>query len=189
MPTFFFDNGTHGTIDVKWPDVIKSTNGGTGFLKYSDLDTASGYAAVLYSGNFPQSIKSGKVAVIGFPFETVYPEAIRNQLMNKLLNFFEYTVSVKEEGKETPSNFSLMQNYPNPFNPSTIISWQLAVGSHVSLKVYDVLGNEVATLVNEQKVPGKYQVEFDGSKLASSIYFYKLQTSNFSAIKKMILLR
>lgn len=189
MSSFFFDNGTHGTIDVKWPDVIKSTNGGIGFLKYSDLDTALGYAAVLYSGNFPQSIKSGKVAVIGFPFETVYPEAIRNQLMNKLLNFFDYTVSVKEEGRETSSNFSLMQNYPNPFNPSTIISWQLAVGSHVSLKVYDVLGNEVATLVNEQKVPGKYQVEFDGSKLASSIYFYKLQTSNFSAIKKMILLR
>ena len=95
------------------------------------------------------------------------------------------------DGEETtaPFNFSLAQNYPNPFNPSTVISWQLAVGSDVSLKVYDVLGNEVATLVNEEKSAGEYHVVFDGSKLASGIYFYKLQTSDFSAIKKMILLR
>ena len=195
MPTFFFDNGTHGTIDVKWPDVIKSTNSGTGFLKYSDLDTASGYAAVLYSGNFPQSIKPGKVAVMGFPFETVYPEATRNELMNKLLTFFKTPLSVEEKSKEIPTNFSLSQNYPNPFNPSTVISWQLAVGSHVSLKVYDVLGNEVATLVNEEKPAGKYHVSFNAlsttnnQPIASGIYFYKLQTANFSAVKKMILLR
>lgn len=189
MPSFFFDNGTHGAIDVKWPDVIKSTNGGTGFLKYSDLDTNSGYAAVLYSGNFPQSVKPGKMAVMGFPFETVYPEATRNELMNKLLTFFNAPVSVSEKNKVIPINFSLSQNYPNPFNPSTVISWQLAVGSHVSLKVYDVLGNEVAILVDEEKATGEYQVEFDGSKLASGIYFYTLHTSNFSAIKKMILLR
>ncbi|MCK9424563.1 MAG: T9SS type A sorting domain-containing protein [Ignavibacteriaceae bacterium] len=177
---------------MKWPDVIKSTNGGTGFLKYSDLDTNSGYAAVLYSGNFPQSVKPGKMAMMGLPFETVYPEAIRNELMNKLLTFFNTPVSASEKSNEIPSNFSLSQNYPNPFNPSTTISWQLSrkhSGSHVSLKVYDVLGNEVATLVNEEKSAGEYQVEFDGSKLASGIYFYTLHSSNFSAIKKMILLR
>jgi hypothetical protein len=139
------------------------------------------------------------MAMMGLPFETVYPEAIRNELMNKLLTFFNTPVSASEKSNEIPSNFSLSQNYPNPFNPSTTISWQLAVGSHVSLKVYDVLGNEVATLVNEEKSAGEYQVEFDGSKLsgrvsakgeyASGVYFYKLQTSNFSAIKKMILLR
>ena len=189
MPSFFFDNGTHGTIDVKWPDVIKSTNGGTSFLKYSDLDTNSGYAAVLYNGNFPQSVKPGKMAIMGFPFETVYPEATRNELMSKLLTFFNAPVSIEENNGNIPANFSLSQNYPNPFNPSTEISWQLAAGSQVSLKVYDVLGNEVATIVNEEKPAGKYQVAFNGSKLASGIYFYKLQTSNFSAIKKMVLLR
>ncbi|MFA6978764.1 MAG: T9SS type A sorting domain-containing protein [Ignavibacteriaceae bacterium] len=189
MPSFFFDNGTHGTIDVKWPDVIKSTNGGMGFLKYSDLDTTSGYAAIFYSGNFPQSVKPGKMAIMGFPFETVYPEATRKELMNKLLTFFNTPVSASEEKNNLPTNFSLLQNYPNPFNPSTVISWQFEVGSQISLKVYDVLGNEVATLVNEEKPAGEYQVEFDGSKLASGIYFYKLQTSKFSAIKKMILLR
>jgi len=189
MASFFFDNGTHGTINVKYPDVIKSTNGGTGFLKYSDLDTNSGYAAVLFSGHFPQSVKPGKIAIMGFPFETVYPETVRNELMHKLLTFFNTPVSVDENDKDIPTGFSLSQNYPNPFNPTTVISWQLAVGSQVSLKVYDVLGKEVATIVNEEKPAGRYHVAFDGSKLASGVYLYKLQTSDFSAIKKMILLR
>ncbi|MDP3148656.1 MAG: T9SS type A sorting domain-containing protein [Ignavibacteria bacterium] len=189
MPSFFFDNGTHGTIDVKWPDVIKSTNGGMGFLKYSDLDTTSGYAAIFYSGNFPQSVKPGKVAVMGFPFETVYPEAIRNELMNKLLTFFNAPVSASEEKNNLPTNFSLSQNYPNPFNPSTIISYQLAVGSYVSLKVYDVLGDEVATLVNGENTAGEYQVEFDGSKLVSGVYIYRLTTKDFDAVKKFVLMK
>jgi len=189
MSSFFFDNGTHGAINVKWPDVIKSTNGGIGFLKYSDLDTASGYAAILFTGNFPQSVKPGKIAVMGFPFETVYPEATRNELINKLLTFFNAPVSVEEKKSEIPINFYLSQNYPNPFNPSTEISWQLPVTSQVSLKVFDILGNEIATIVNEEKSAGEYSVEFDGSKLASGIYLYKLQTSSYSAIKKMILMR
>lgn len=189
MSSFFFDNGTHGTIDVKWPDVIKSTNGGIGFLKYSDLDTSSGYASILFSGNFPQSVKPGKMVIMGFPFETVYPEATRNELMNKLLTFFNTPVLINENDKCIPTSFSLSQNFPNPFNPGTIISWQLAMSGQVSLKVYDVLGNEVATLINEEQPAGKYQVAFDGSKLASGIYFYKLTMANFSSIKKMVLLK
>ncbi|MFA6598422.1 MAG: T9SS type A sorting domain-containing protein [Ignavibacteriaceae bacterium] len=189
MPSFFFDNGTHGTIDVKWPDVIKSTNGGTGFLKYSDLDTASGYAGVLFSGNFPQSVKPGKMAIMGFPFETVYPEAVRNELMNKLLTFFNAPVSASEKSNSLPKNFSLSQNYPNPFNPSTRISWQLAVGGNVSLKVYDVLGNEVATLVNGVKSPGYYTVEWNATGFASGVYFYSLNAGNFSAVKKLMVMK
>jgi len=88
-----------------------------------------------------------------------------------------------------PDDFALYQNYPNPFNPSTVISWQLAVGSQVSLKVYDVLGNEVATLVNEEKAAGKYQVKFDGSKLTSGVYFYKLSAGAFTDTKKFILMK
>jgi hypothetical protein len=85
--------------------------------------------------------------------------------------------------------FSLLQNYPNPFNPSTNISYQLPISSNVTLKVYDVLGNEVATLVNEEKPVGIYDVEFNASQLASGIYFYILQAGNFVEMKKMILLR
>lgn len=88
-----------------------------------------------------------------------------------------------------PEEFSLEQNYPNPFNPGTKISWQSPVGSHQTLKVFDLLGNEVATLVNEEKPVGSYEVEFDASKLSSGIYFYRLQAGNFIQTKKMLLLK
>ncbi|MFA6025666.1 MAG: T9SS type A sorting domain-containing protein, partial [Ignavibacteriaceae bacterium] len=77
----------------------------------------------------------------------------------------------------------------NPFNPSTVISWQLAVGSNVTLKVYDVLGKEVATLVNNELQAGTYSVNFNASNLSSGIYFYALRAGNYAQTKKMILLR
>lgn len=86
-------------------------------------------------------------------------------------------------------NFKLFQNYPNPFNPTTIISYQLPVLSKVVLKVYDMLGREISTLVNELKQPGKYEVKFNSSKLSSGIYFYRLVVDNFSETKCMILLK
>jgi hypothetical protein len=93
------------------------------------------------------------------------------------------------EQDEAVSSFSLNQNYPNPFNPSTKISWQSAVGSHQTLKVYDVLGNEVATLVNEYRPAGKYEVEFDASSLTSGVYFYQLKSGGLVQTKKMVLLK
>ncbi|BDQ02488.1 YCF48-related protein [Ignavibacterium sp.] len=95
----------------------------------------------------------------------------------------------------TNLDFNLFQNYPNPFNPSTKISWQSPVGGHQTLKVYDVLGNEIVTLVNEYRDAGIYEVEFPdvgtrhASSLPSGVYFYKLQVGNFVETKKMILLR
>ena len=86
-------------------------------------------------------------------------------------------------------NYKLYQNYPNPFNPSTVISYQLAAGGHVSLTVYDILGREVSALVNEEKPAGSYEAVFTASSLASGIYFYKLQTGSFVETKKMILLK
>lgn len=101
------------------------------------------------------------------------------------------TVNVAEN--YTPLDFSLFQNYPNPFNPSTKISWQSAIGSWQTLKIYDVLGNEIATLVNEYRPAGRYEVEFQSTassfQLASGIYFYTLRAGNYSESKKMILLR
>ena len=89
----------------------------------------------------------------------------------------------------SPEEFSLEQNYPNPFNPSTSIKYRVSSNSQVSLKVYDVLGNEVATLVNEEKPAGSYEVKFDASGLTSGIYFYTLATGSFIETKKMILLK
>jgi len=85
--------------------------------------------------------------------------------------------------------FNLFQNYPNPFNPSTKISYSLPKESFVTLKVYDVLGNEIAILVNEKKSVGNYEVNFDATKLSSGIYYYKLTAGNFSQVKKMILIK
>ncbi len=90
---------------------------------------------------------------------------------------------------EIPEEYSLEQNYPNPFNPSTTISWQSPVGSRQTLKVYDILGNEVATLVDEYREAGRYEVEFNASQLSSGIYFYKLTAGSFSQTKKMTIIK
>jgi len=87
------------------------------------------------------------------------------------------------------NNFTLEQNYPNPFNPSTTINYTLAERSAITLKVYDVLGNEVATLVNTTQEAGKYDVKFDASSLSSGLYIYTLNTGNFTSSKKMMLLK
>lgn len=88
-----------------------------------------------------------------------------------------------------PEEFFLQQNYPNPFNPSTVISWQSPVGSHQTLKIYDVLGNEIVTLVNEFKSAGSYKVNFNADGLSSGIYFYRLRAGSFVETKKMLLLK
>jgi hypothetical protein len=87
------------------------------------------------------------------------------------------------------SIFSLSQNYPNPFNPITNIKYQIPNSSFITLKVYDILGNEIATLVNEEKPAGSYTVEFNGSRLASGIYLYQLEAGNFNQTHKMIILK
>lgn len=94
-----------------------------------------------------------------------------------------------ELGLSHPIAYLLLQNYPNPFNPSTTINYQIPELSFVTIKVYDVLGNEVATLVNEEKSAGSYEIEFDGNELTSGIYFYRIQAGNFVETKKMILLK
>jgi len=101
----------------------------------------------------------------------------------------DLSVGIENDPLEIPTEFLLSQNYPNPFNPSTVISYQLVVGSHISLKIYDVLGNEVATLVNEEKPAGTYEMDFDASALSSGVYSYKIEAGDFVQTKKMILLR
>jgi len=96
---------------------------------------------------------------------------------------------ISDEQEIVPTVYKLNQNYPNPFNPSTVISWQLPISSHVLLKVYDILGNEVATLVNENKEVGYYETNFDGSELASGMYIYRLVAENYISTKKMLLIK
>lgn len=97
--------------------------------------------------------------------------------------------SAVEDEEILPKQFSLEQNYPNPFNPSTTIIWQSPVSGWQTIKVYDVLGNEIATLVNEYQSAGNYEIQFDASRLANGIYYYQLRAGDYLETKKMILLK
>ena len=90
---------------------------------------------------------------------------------------------------ELPKGYSLLQNYPNPFNPSTTISYQLPTNSHITIKIFDAIGNEIATLVNESKPAGSYEVKFNGSKLSSGVYFYQMKAGIFVVTKKLIFMK
>jgi hypothetical protein len=102
---------------------------------------------------------------------------------------FAGATGVESAVGQTPQSYALHQNYPNPFNPTTVINYELPVAGQINLKVYDVLGREVATLVDGRMEAGEHQVSFDASRLASGIYFYQLQAGSFVASKKLVLLK
>ncbi len=102
---------------------------------------------------------------------------------------FQSVISVENISSVIPDGYRLEQNYPNPFNPSTIINYELRITNYVSLKVFDALGKEVSILVNEKQSPGTYQVEFDGSRLPSGVYFYRLNAGEFRDTKRMMLVK
>ena len=98
-------------------------------------------------------------------------------------------MAVNEKKNNVPRTIQLNQNYPNPFNPTTVIQYQLPKDTHVTLKIYDILGRVVATLVDGEETAGPHEVVFDGSRFASSVYFYRLSTPTYSKIQKMILMK
>jgi tetratricopeptide (TPR) repeat protein len=102
----------------------------------------------------------------------------------------EMSKAVAGQGQaHTPTEFALEQNYPNPFNPTTTIRFEIPQNEHVTLKVYDLLGREVATLVDEMRNAGSYDETFDASRLASGVYVYRITAGNFSASKRLLLLK
>ena len=148
------------------------------------------------NANLPIDITANDSATIIINFQ---PVTVENYLSRLTLytNNGMYAQVVAGVGK-SPSgvfieeplfSFSLSQNYPNPFNPNTSIKYQIPEISFVTIKVYDVLGNEIATVVNEEKPAGSYEVEFDANELASGIYFYKIQAGSFVETKKMVLMK
>ena len=98
-------------------------------------------------------------------------------------------IGINNISTEIPAKYSLSQNYPNPFNPSTNLEFGVSKLGFVSLKIYDLLGKEVVTLVNEKLNPGKYRVEFDGSSLTSGVYFYRITSGDFTETKRMLLVK
>ncbi|MBK7228925.1 MAG: T9SS type A sorting domain-containing protein [Ignavibacteriales bacterium] len=110
------------------------------------------------------------------------------------VNHFSFLFTDVEDETQLPTEFALLQNYPNPFNPTTTITYHLPKTANVELKVYDVLGNEVATLINEEKSAGVFEVQFNVTQdsrpaMSSGVYFYKLTAGDFASTKKMILIK
>ena len=108
---------------------------------------------------------------------------------NIVLKVADTVVGIEESKEILPHKWELEQNYPNPFNPVTTISYSIPQRSNVTLKVYDILGNLVNTLVNGYKDKGRYKVNFNGSKLSSGVYLYRLVAGRFTDTKKLILMK
>ena len=147
---------------------------------WADLRTLGGGSAVVFASGFldPSANQNGEAFGLFF--------ALGDGTVGQ---FPEGVASVENISGVTPSNYSLEQNYPNPFNPSTTINFTIPNSEFVSLKIYNILGSEVATLVNENLAAGAYRFNFDAANLASGIYLYELNAGNFREIKKMNLLK
>jgi hypothetical protein len=145
-------------------------------------------------GRLCHSTYSGDIPWVGMLHEImIFDKALSADevtfLYNAGVNGFPKTTGVKNKDAKLPQAFSLSQNYPNPFNPTTVISYQLPATSNVSLKVCNLLGQEVAILFEGMRQPGTYQATFDGSKLASGVYLYRMTANNFVETKKLVLVR
>lgn len=169
-----------------YPDVIDTSGGSIPILKYNAVSTAG----IAYTGNFNNSSSNGQLVYIALPFETINLATDRTKVMTAALKYFGLIPPSSIDDMDfSPNNFELSQNYPNPFNPSTKINYEISSRENVELKVFDILGNEVAVLVNEVQSPGKYEIEFKGSNLPSGVYFYRLLSGTFSQVRKMIMLK
>ncbi|MCW9094638.1 MAG: 5'-nucleotidase C-terminal domain-containing protein, partial [Ignavibacteriaceae bacterium] len=124
-------------------------------------------------------------------YDNLLPQSTHGKIFIKNFLGDELEKLAAEEGESInlPNEYALEQNYPNPFNPSTTIKYSVPNAENVQLKVYDVIGNEVATLVNETKSPGSYEVPFNASQLSSGVYIYSIRAGNFVETKKMILMK
>lgn len=187
LNSFSFDNGTQGTYNVRYPDVLGISGESQGFLKYTGCNT--GFAGIAYEGVFSGGSSAGKVMVLGFPFETVYPENRRDALMESFFRFTEEGLAVGD-GWNLPQTFLLEQNYPNPFNPLTKIRYRLPERAAIRVTIYDMNGKEVRTLVNNTLDAGYYTQEWNAEHCASGLYVCVLYVNNtFFASNKMLFVK
>ncbi|MBE0552035.1 MAG: T9SS type A sorting domain-containing protein [Ignavibacterium sp.] len=190
-------DGTDGVI-VSWEDEREGGNNrhvyaqrvsSTGSVQWTNNGVAISVASGLKS--FSQILPFGTGdAIITWGDERIGGSDNRNIFAQQLNGNGQLGIVTNVEYEQPAvTDFVLQQNYPNPFNPSTKISWQSPSGSHQLLKIYDALGNEVATLIDEYIPAGSYEIEFDAKNLSSGIYFYRLQADGFAETKKMTILR
>ncbi len=164
-----FTDSDNGTAVGRNGTILRTTNGGTTWTSQT-----SGTTEQLEGVSFTDSYNGTAVGLNGKILRTT----------NGGVTFVE-----EEEIDEIPTEFLLSQNYPNPFNPSTKIRYSVPQSSSVVIKVFDILGNEIETLVNEEKSVGTYELNWNAENLPSGVYFYRLQAGSFVETKKMVLMK
>lgn len=155
----------------------------------SDIGTNFNPSNPVKIGRFTGTTWEQKVAIVANPSPGIYTASADN--FTDFSNFCignDNFVSVKD-ADDIPKTYELFQNYPNPFNPVTVIRYSVPQKSFITLKVYDIIGKEIATLVNEEKSAGNYEMKFNGSNLSAGIYLYRIQAGNFVSSKKMVLIK
>jgi len=186
------------------PDDIEPINGAIPILNYSYVRDDNSYrkGGIAYTGTFGDSAQVGSLVYLSFPFETVNNEETRAHLMKQIQLYLGFQiVGIEHEKSKVISKFSLQQNYPNPFNPSTTINYtipnvasstlsdQAGFSKIVSLKVFDILGRKIITLVNRIQDAGNYSIIFDASHLSSGVYYYQLRYKGLIETKKMTVIK
>jgi len=170
-----------------WPDVFSPVNGGEVLMRYGQAGltpAAVGYRGITTGGG------TYAVATLGFPFETIASQGARDSLMDLLFAYTDIPGGVDGPMPgATPEAYALYQNYPNPFNPETRIQFRIVNPQHTILTVYDLLGREVATLVNEVLPAGTHTAVFDASRLGSGVYYAVLAAGGQRFVRSMVLLK
>ena len=171
--------------DIPYPDEVGVSGGSTLCMQYGN----SKGAGIQYSGTFGTSTVQGKVICLGFPLETVANDTSFNSVIKKSIYYFFPELNGVNDNTGSPVRFELAQNYPNPFNPSTVIKYSIPQSGLVTLKVYDVLGNEVKTLVCGVQAQGEHTINFNAGGLSSGIYFYTIKAGTYTQTRKMMLVK
>jgi spore germination protein YaaH len=172
------------TYPEDYPDYIAPTGGSSRCLDYNSTQ----YAGIQYAGTFGSGSVQGRLVYVGFAVETIASLSQRQALLEHTLRWFEGALSA-DRVEARPSLFCLSQNYPNPFNPSTTIEFSVPSSEQVAVVVYDVLGREVARLVDGPLEGGVHRVIFDGTSLPSGSYYCTLRTPDQSQTRRMMLVR
>ncbi len=203
--TGYFARFYDGALPVELISFTSNVVNNTVYINWQTATEINNYGFEIQKALLKNSETNGEFVTIGFVEGAGNSNAVKNySFTDKSTNQGKYAYRLKQidiDGKFTysnsiqvdvnnmPSNYELSQNYPNPFNPSTTISFSLPVSNFVTLKIYDILGNEITTLVNEQLKAGNHIYEFNASNLSSGVYFYRLQYQGNSIVKKMQLLK
>jgi len=206
---FNFVNATTGWASGYREIVLKTTDGGANWIQQRDMNNSVGLYWInfvnantgWFAGDNGEALSttdggstwnvlnlfSGRFEQVQFVNQTTGWIVGGQAKIYKTTNLGGLTGNVSNSG--IASEFSLNQNYPNPFNPSTVISYSIPKNEFVTLKVFDAIGREVTTLVNENETAGNYEITFDASQLSTGIYFYRIEAGEYTVTKKMLLIK